>query len=278
MVSHMAWEDAGWKPRARPASRSRLAPALIAASNGYGAVTNPSPRRYHRCHPLRLVGVSAPTEGATDEDRRDFIVTVARELAEAEGWTGVSTRRLAERAEVDVGDLYQHFADQEALLAAVAVCAFADLAADLAEAHAEATESAQATESAEATESAQAPEGTEATEGAQAPEGAGRAWPAVVNAYLDFAYANPEVYDAMLALTPDLALGVDGVPAAPRAVFAELRAALTPLAGGRDPDVMAEVGWSLLHGVVMLTRGGRLRPEAQEERETMIADRLLRWP
>ncbi|MET8121042.1 WHG domain-containing protein [Micromonospora sp. NPDC005291] len=216
--------------------------------------------------------MSAPTEGATEEDRRDFIVTVARELAEAEGWTGVSTRRLAERAEVDVGDLYQHFADQEALLAAVAVCAFADLAADLAEAHAEATESAQATESAHATE------GTEATEGAETTEGAGRAWPAVVNAYLDFAYANPEVYDAMLALTPDLALGVDGVPAAPRAVFAELRAALTPLAGGRDPDVMAEVGWSLLHGVVMLTRGGRLRPEAQEERETMIADRLLRWP
>ncbi|MET7704585.1 WHG domain-containing protein [Micromonospora sp. NPDC005413] len=234
--------------------------------------------------------MSAPTEGATDEDRRDFIVTVARELAEAEGWTGVSTRRLAERAEVDVGDLYQHFADQEALLAAVAVCAFADLAADLAEAHAEATESpeatesaqapesAQATGSAQATESPQATGGAEATEGTATTEGAGRAWPAVVNAYLDFAYANPEVYDAMLALTPDLALGVDGVPAAPRAVFAELRAALTPLAGGRDPDVMAEVGWSLLHGVVMLTRGGRLRPEAQEERETMIADRLLRWP
>ncbi|WP_328418629.1 TetR/AcrR family transcriptional regulator [Micromonospora sp. NBC_00389] len=199
--------------------------------------------------------MSAPTEGATEEDRRDFIVTVARELAEAEGWTGVSTRRLAERAEVDVGDLYRHFADQEALLAAVAVCAFADLAADLAEAHAEATEG-----------HAEATEGTE------------RAWPAVVSAYLDFAYANPEVYDAMLALTPDLALGVDGVPAAPRAVFAELRAALAPLAEGRDPDTLAEVGWSLLHGVVMLTRGGRLRPEAQDEREAMIADRLLRWP
>ncbi|MCO1597706.1 WHG domain-containing protein [Micromonospora sp. RHAY321] len=192
--------------------------------------------------------MSGPAEGATEEDRRDLIVTVARELAEVEGWAGMNPRRLAERAEVDVGDLYRHFADQEALLAAVAVCAFADLAADLAEAHAEA---------------------------AGDPE---RAWPAVVSAYLDFAYTNPEVYDAMLALTPDLALGVDGVPAAPRAVFAELRAALTPLAEGRDPDALAEMGWSLLHGVVMLTRGGRLRPEAQEERETMIAERLLRWP
>ncbi|MEU1399959.1 TetR/AcrR family transcriptional regulator [Micromonospora zamorensis] len=189
-----------------------------------------------------------PAEKATEQDRRDLIVAVARELAEAEGWAGVTTRRLAERADVDVGDLYRHFADLEALLAAVAVCAFADLAADLAEAHAEAVDG---------------------------PEGA---WPAVATAYLDFAYTNPEVYDAMLALTPDLALGVDGVPAAPRAVFAELRAALTPLAEGRDPDVLAEMGWSLLHGVVMLTRGGRLRPDAQEERETMIAERLLRWP
>ncbi|MEU8185459.1 TetR/AcrR family transcriptional regulator [Micromonospora sp. NPDC049044] len=187
-------------------------------------------------------------EQATERDRRDLIVTVARELAEAEGWAGVSTRRLAERADVDVGDLYRHFPDLDALLAAVAVCAFADLAADLAEAHAEATGS---------------------------PEGA---WPAVATAYLDFAYTNPEVYDAMLALTPDLALGVDGVPAAPRAVFAELRAALTPLAEGRDPDTLAEVGWSLLHGVVMLTRGGRLRPEGQEEREVLIAQQMLRWP
>ncbi|MBM0276207.1 TetR/AcrR family transcriptional regulator [Micromonospora sp. STR1s_6] len=197
---------------------------------------------------LTLVCVPGPAEKATEQDRRDLIVTVARELAEAEGWVGVSIRRLAEQAEIDVGDVYRHFPDLEALLAAVAVCAFADLAADLAEAHAEAADS---------------------------PDGA---WPAVATAYLDFAYTNPEVYDAMLALTPDLALGVDGVPAAPRAVFAELRAALTPLAEGRDPDTLAEVGWSLLHGVVMLTRGGRLRPEGQEEREALIAERLLRWP
>ncbi|MFD0785282.1 TetR/AcrR family transcriptional regulator, partial [Micromonospora azadirachtae] len=75
-----------------------------------------------------------PTEEATEEHRRDLVVTVARELAEVEGWTGVTPRRLAERAGIDIGDLYQHFPDQDALLAAVAVCAFADLAAELAEA------------------------------------------------------------------------------------------------------------------------------------------------
>ncbi|MEU4681431.1 TetR/AcrR family transcriptional regulator [Micromonospora sp. NPDC023737] len=189
-----------------------------------------------------------PTEEATEEHRRDFVVTVARELAEVEGWTGVTPRRLAERAGIDIGDLYQRFPDREALLAAVAVCAFADLAAELAEA------------------------------GAAATGGPERIWPAVASAYLDFAYANPEVYDAMLALTPDLALGVHGVPAAPQAVLVELRAALAPLAEGRDPETLAEVGWSLLHGLVMLTRGGRLRPESQEQREQMITEHLLRWP
>ncbi|MEK8110236.1 TetR/AcrR family transcriptional regulator [Micromonospora sp. M12] len=113
-----------------------------------------------------------PDEKATDQARRDLIVIAARELAEVEGWSGVSTRRLAERTEIDMGEVYRHFADLEALLAAVAVCAFADLAADLAEAHAETADS---------------------------PE---EVWSAVASAYLDFAYTNPEVYDAMLALTP----------------------------------------------------------------------------
>ncbi|MFC3500128.1 TetR/AcrR family transcriptional regulator [Micromonospora krabiensis] len=192
--------------------------------------------------------MSEPPETDADQAVRDTIVAVARRLAETEGWAAVSPRRLAERADLELAELYRHFADQEEVLAAVAVRAFADLAADLAEAHADAV---------------------------PGPEGA---WPAVVGAYLDFAYANPEVYDAMLVLTPDLTLGIDGVPAAPRAVFVELRAALAPLAQGRDPDSLAEVGWSLLHGLVMLTRAGRLRPEAQEDRETIIADHLLRWP
>lgn len=56
------------------------------------------------------------------------------------------------------------------------------------------------------------------------------------------------------------------------------RSCAPPLAAGRDPDTLAELGWSLLHGVVMLTRGGRLRPEAQEQREEMIAARLLELP
>ncbi|MFG1777588.1 TetR/AcrR family transcriptional regulator [Micromonospora sp. NPDC049051] len=179
---------------------------------------------------------------------RERVALAARGLAEAEGWAAVTHRRLAERIGVDIEDVYRWFPDPAALMSAVAVLGFADLAAALAAARETAI-------------------------------GGGHGeWPAVVTAYLDFAYASPEVYDAMLAHTSDLTLGRDPGPGAPRAAFAELRAALAPLAAGRDPDTLAEVGWALLHGTVMLTRGGRLRPDKQEQREDMIVSGVFASP
>ncbi|MBQ1015965.1 helix-turn-helix transcriptional regulator, partial [Micromonospora sp. M51] len=60
---------------------------------------------------LTLGCVPGPAEKAAEQDRRDRIVTAARELAETEGWSGVTTRRLAERTAIDMGDIYRHFAD-----------------------------------------------------------------------------------------------------------------------------------------------------------------------
>ncbi|WP_433528901.1 TetR/AcrR family transcriptional regulator [Micromonospora sp. CA-263727] len=177
----------------------------------------------------------------------DAIVATAWQLAEAEGWAAVTARRLAERADVDLGALYERFADRDAVVTAVAVRGFADLAVALT---------------------------TARTAVGRPPE----MWPAVMAAYLDFAYANPEVYDAMFAHTPDLTLGAEQVPETVAATFAELRAALVPLAAGRDPDTLAELGWSLLHGMIMLTRGGRLRPEAQDQREQMLDNHLFTPP
>ncbi|WP_307816762.1 MULTISPECIES: TetR-like C-terminal domain-containing protein [Micromonospora] len=177
----------------------------------------------------------------------DAIVTTAWQLAEAEGWAAVTARRLAEHAAVDLGELYERFADRDAVVAAVAVRGFADLAAALAAARTTADTPTQG-------------------------------WPAVVAAYLDFAYANPEVYDAMFAHTPDLTLGAEQTPETVAATFSELRAALAPLAAGRDEDTLSELGWSLLHGMVMLTRGGRLRPEAQDHRETLLTHHLFPPP
>jgi AcrR family transcriptional regulator len=208
-------------------------------------------RRESTFRPKRSGGVTAGSLGRVSGAERgdayaggDAIVATAWQLAESEGWAAVTTRRLAERAEVDLGALYQRFADRDAVVAAVAVRGFADLAADLAAAR-------------------------------STVDRPNEVWPAVLAAYLDFAYAHPEVYDAMFAHTPELTLGAEQVPETVAATFEELRAALTPLTVGRDADTLAELGWSLLHGMVMLTRGGRLRPEAQEQREHLLGECLF---
>src|SRR5882757_2056882 len=64
-------------------------------------------------------------------ERERLIVTAARELAEAEGWEAVTTRRLASEIEYSQPVLYSHFKGMDAIMAAVAVEGFADLAAEL---------------------------------------------------------------------------------------------------------------------------------------------------
>ena len=55
------------------------------------------------------------------EARERLIIEAARELAEADGWEAVTTRRLAERVEYSQPVLYSHFAGMGALMAAVAM-------------------------------------------------------------------------------------------------------------------------------------------------------------
>ena len=63
--------------------------------------------------------------------RHELIVRTARDLAEAEGWDAVTTRRLADRVEYSQPVLYSHFENKDAIVRAVAIEGFADLAAQL---------------------------------------------------------------------------------------------------------------------------------------------------
>src|SRR3954470_21771240 len=65
------------------------------------------------------------------EARHALILRTARELAEAEGWDAVTTRRLAEAIEYSQPVLYSHFAGKSAIVRAVAVEGFTELAATL---------------------------------------------------------------------------------------------------------------------------------------------------
>jgi AcrR family transcriptional regulator len=179
--------------------------------------------------------------------RRQVIVTAARELAEADGWDAVTTRRLADSIEYSQPVLYSHFEGKEDIVAAVAVEGFGELAEIM----------------------------RDARLGAATPEAALRA---LAESYVDFATTNPALYDAMFTLSTRLHFGQPETPAPLRAAFAELRAAVMPLAAERDPDTLSEVAWSSLHGLASLSRAGRLRPDYHEGRLTMLLDQLAAVP
>jgi AcrR family transcriptional regulator len=175
--------------------------------------------------------------------RERLIVAAARDLAEAEGWDAVTTRRLAELIEYSQPVLYSHFTGKDAIMAAVALEGFSELTAELQKAHAE------------------------------APSAPG-ALAAVARAYLDFAERRPALYDAMFTHVVELPFASPQTPAAMQQGFAVLRDVVPPLPDELDRGVLTEVLWAALHGLVTLTRGGRLPRALQERRLALLLERF----
>lgn len=133
---------------------------------------------------------------APDLDRRrDLFVHAARELAEADGWAAVTMRRLAGELGVTQPVLYSVFASRQALIDAVALAGFDDIAAAL-----------------------------EAVDASPMPR---------MRAYLDFAAAHPRVYEAMFSMPTGLAFAADDTPEPLRHAFSGLREAFPDADGTR---------------------------------------------
>ena len=173
--------------------------------------------------------------------RRQLIVDTARQVAEAEGWDAVTTRRLSTEIEYSQPVLYKHFSGMDAVAAAVAIDGFAELAGQLRAARTD----------------------------AQTPN---EALTRMARAYLDFARDNPAVYDAMFTGRTTLRFAEADTPPELVAAFGGLREAVSLIAGEADADTLTEVFWAALHGLASLTRGGRLRPDYERERvDALIA-------
>jgi AcrR family transcriptional regulator len=172
--------------------------------------------------------------------RRRLITSTARSLAEREGWDAVTTRRLSAEIEYSQPVLYKHFASMEDIVDAVALEGFGELAEAL----------------------------RTARRGASGPEDELRR---VAHAYTSFATENPALYDAMFTRATRLRFGgAEDTPAALSAGFAELRATVASVAGGRDVDTLTEVLWAALHGLTMLGRSDRLRPGRETDRIQLL--------
>jgi AcrR family transcriptional regulator len=160
-------------------------------------------------------------------------------LAEREGWDAVTTRRLSTEIEYSQPVLYKHFASMEEIVEAVALEGFGELADTL----------------------------STARRGAGGPEDE---LSRVAYAYRSFATENPAVYDAMFTRATRLRFGTEDTPVELSAGFAQLREAVTGVAGGRDVDTLAEVLWAALHGLTTLGRDDRLRPSHDTERMELL--------
>ena len=169
--------------------------------------------------------------------RERRIVAAARAIAEREGWSAVTVRRLADEIEYSQPVLYSHFENRDAVVAGVALQGFRELASALEAAPRDAKSPRDALEQ-------------------------------VATAYLAFAFRNPSLYEAMFSLPTELRFAEADTRPELRAGFDALAAVAAPF--GDDREVTTEAFWAALHGLVELERVGRMKPAARADRLALI--------
>lgn len=176
-------------------------------------------------------------------EREIRIVATARRIAEEEGWGAVTIRRLAQDIEYSQPVVYSHFASRDAIVGAVALEGFGELA-DLLRA---------------------------AAEPASSPKGAVEA---VAAAFLDFAFGRPAMYEAMFVLPSGLRFARSDTPPQLRATFGALAAVIAPFCD--EVEGATETFWAALHGLAELERHGRIRPAFRAHRQAIVVEAVCR--
>ena len=172
-------------------------------------------------------------------ERSQQSLDAARGIAEADGGTAVTSRRLADAIGYTQPVLYGHFpGGKTEIMRTVALAGFAELAA--------------------------------ATRAAMGGKTGPQAVAAVADAYLDFAATHPSLYEAMFQLPIDARFAQDDAETELRSGFNALGAALGNDGGGTATELL----WSALHGMSLLERAGRMR---QEHRPNRIAELAARF-
>jgi AcrR family transcriptional regulator len=175
--------------------------------------------------------------------RRAQIISAARQIAELEGWSNVTLRRLSDEISYSQPVLYAHFGSREGILAAVAIEGFQELGLAL--------------------------------EKTRKRVKRGNAVESVAAAYLEFAASSPALYEVMFSLNLSVPFDDAASPAELRFAFSQL---LELLQGhSSKPEVLAELFWASLHGIAELTRTKRFPPSRQKERVKVLVE-LFTFP
>lgn len=168
--------------------------------------------------------------------RREQIIKAARHIAETEGWSNVTVRRLSDEISYSQPVLYAHFGSREGILAAVAMEGFREIGLAL--------------------------------EKARKRSKCGGAAESVADAYLKFAATSPALYEVMFALGLTVPFDNAATPPELRFAFSQLMELFK--AQGKKSEVTAELFWAGLHGIAELTRTKRFPPHRQKERVKML--------
>ena len=175
--------------------------------------------------------------------RRAQILSAARQIAEAEGWSHVTVRRLSDEISYSQPVLYAHFGSREGILAAVAIEGFKEIGLVLEKARKRAKP--------------------------------GKILESVAAAYLEFAASSPALYEVMFSLSLSVPFDAAATPPELRFAFAQL---LELFQGqGAKPEVVTELFWASLHGIAELTRTKRFPRSRHKERLKAIVE-LFTFP
>ena len=175
------------------------------------------------------------------QQMRARLLEAARGIAAEDGWNAVTIRRIADKLEYTAPILYQHFSSKESLLVELMMVGFAELTDRL----------------------------TEAT-ATPAPQRLA----AIAEAYWTFAFASPELYQAMNGMD-GVPFGTAETPIEAKAAFRTLCGALMSIAEARSTELTDSIGaadtiWAFLHGYVSLAMAGRVAGGVERARALML--------
>jgi AcrR family transcriptional regulator len=165
--------------------------------------------------------------------RRTQIIRAARRIAEQEGWSNVTVRRLSDEIAYSQPVLYAHFGSREGILAAVAIEGFQELGL--------------------------------AMEKARTRAKPGNTLESVAAAYLEFAESFPALYEVMFSLNLSVPFDDPATPPELRFAFSQILELFQRQSS--KPEVISELFWGSLHGIADLTRTKRFPYTRSRQRE-----------
>ena len=173
-----------------------------------------------------------------NQARRAQILSAARRIAELEGWSHVTVRRLSDEISYSQPVLYAHFGSREGILDAVAIEGFQEIGLALEKARKQAKR--------------------------------GNTIESVATAYLEFAASSPALFEVMFLNSLSVPFDQAATPPELRFAFAQLRELFQ--GQGSKSEVLTELFWASLHGIAELTRTKRFPRSRQKERVKVLVE------